>query len=117
MQQPHHSVGKLINRKLITTVSLTNAEKRHLKSLAHSLQPVVRIGQKGVTDNVLTELSLAMDHHELVKVKVGIGDRTQRSDAIQAMASATSAEIVQQIGQTASLFRRNAKKPVIVFPR
>lgn len=92
-------------------------QTRHLKSLCHALNPVVRIGQKGVTEALLAELEIALTHHELIKIKVLIGDRDERLASITSIALKVEANIVQQIGQVAVLFRRNHEKPVILFPK
>ncbi|OED34411.1 RNA-binding protein [Chromatiales bacterium (ex Bugula neritina AB1)] len=90
---------------------------RFLKTRCHALDPVVRIGQKGVTEALMSELEIALAHHELIKIKVGIGDRDERQAAIRQIAENSNANIIQQIGQIAVLFRRNHEKPVIVFPK
>ncbi len=90
---------------------------RFLKTHCHSLDPVVRIGQKGVTEALMAELEIALAHHELIKIKVSMGDREERQAAITQIADQSDANIVQQIGQIAVLFRRNHEKPVIVFPK
>ena len=77
---------------------------KHLKSLCHALQPIVRVGQKGVTEAVQSELDIALGHHELVKIKVAIGDREARASATTALASQCGATVVQRIGQTAALY-------------
>ena len=92
-------------------------QTKHLKSLCNALAPVVRIGQKGVTDAVMSELEIALSHHELIKIKVSVGDRDARGAAIAQIAETSKAVIVQKVGQTAVLFRRNHEKPVIVFPK
>ena len=78
---------------------------RHLQSLCHALQPVVRIGQKGVTEAVLAELDIALNHHELIKIKVGYGDRSERKAIIAKIAEDHEANIIQQVGQVAGLHR------------
>lgn len=90
---------------------------KHLQSLCHALQPVVRIGQKGVTEAVLAEIDIALAHHELIKIKVGISDRDERKAAISRMAEEREAHVIQQIGQVAVLFKRNHEKPVLLFPK
>lgn len=90
---------------------------KHLLSLCHALQPVVRIGQKGLTEPVLTEFDIALTHHELIKIKVSVGDRDERKQMIADLATKHDAHVVQQIGQVAVLFKRNHEKPVIVFPK
>lgn len=54
---------------------LNNKQKQYLKGLAHSLKPVVLLGQHGLTEGVLAEIDLALNHHELIKVKVASEDR------------------------------------------
>jgi len=97
-------------------VALSNLQKRHLRSLAHHLKPVVMIGQHGLKDSILDELEIALDVHELVKVRVSAEDRDDRTEMIERLVAASGAELVQTIGHIAVLFRRNAKKPKIALP-
>jgi len=92
-----------------------NKHIRYLKTLCHSLSPVVRIGQKGVTDSVQAELEMAIAHHELIKIKVA-GERDERRKIIADLARQSDSHVIQQVGQVAVLFRRNHEKPVIEFP-
>ncbi len=95
---------------------LSESQKRHLRGLAHHLRPVVIVGQAGVTDPVLGEVGLALDSHELIKVKVNAADRDTRAGLIGRLMSETDAELVQRIGHMAVLFRRNPKRPKIALP-
>lgn len=92
---------------------LDKAGLRHLRSLAHALKPVVRLGQQGFTEAVSRELDGALSHHELVKVKLSVSDKQARLDQVDVLCRSVKAECIQQIGHTATLFRRNTKKPVI----
>lgn len=92
-------------------------QKRYLRGLAHSLDAVILLGQKGVTPNLINELSLALDHHELVKTKLSGGDKEERTAQIAALTEATKAELVQTIGHTATLWRRNTKEPKLPLPK
>ncbi len=94
---------------------LSQKQIRHLKSLAHHLKPVVRVGQHGIRDAVLEELAIALDAHELIKVKIA-AEKAERIRIIQQLVEASGAELVQHIGQMAVLFRRNPKKPKVVLP-
>ena len=98
-------------------MTLSSKQLKHLKSLSHALHPIVTIGQNGITDNVLNELQIALDHHELVKIKIAGEDREARQTMIQELCDKSSAEKVQAIGKTLTLFRRNPKKPKIELPR
>lgn len=84
---------------------------RHLRALAHGLDPVVRVGQQGVTPAVLAELDAALEAHELVKVKISASDRRERQARVEQLASGCGAEIVQTIGHTVTLFRTSARRP------
>lgn len=97
-------------------MALSNPQKRHLRSLAHSLKPVVMIGQHGLKDSILEELGIALDAHELIKVRVSAEDREDRAAMIEQLVDASGAELIQTIGHIAVLFRRNAKKPKIALP-
>ena len=96
-------------------MSLTNRQLRHLRGLTHHLKPVVMVGDKGLSENVRTEIETALNHHELIKIKLR-GDRETRSTWTAEIKSSFNAETVHSIGQVACFFRRNKKKPVIELP-
>ncbi len=75
------------------------------------------VGQHGVTENLLKELEIALDHHELVKIKIAGEDRDSRQQMIQQLCEASGAQTVQAIGKTLTLFRRNRQKPKIELPK
>ena len=79
------------------------------------MKPVVIVGQKGLQESVFNEIELALDHHELIKIKLG-ADRETRKQFITDIGTRTGAELVQSIGQTASFYRGNAEAPMIHFP-
>jgi RNA-binding protein len=96
---------------------LTKTQVRFLRGLAHDLKPIISVGAKGLSDALLAELDGALEHHELVKVKIAAEDRDGRDDLAESLAARTGAEIVQRIGHTVSLYRRSRDKPKIVLPR
>ncbi|RMG50686.1 MAG: ribosome assembly RNA-binding protein YhbY [Gammaproteobacteria bacterium] len=96
---------------------LSESQKKHLRGLAHKLRPFVMVGQQGLRESVHEELEQALTAHELVKVKVAVGDRTARDAVIRQLCEQSGAELVQRIGNMAVLFRRNPKKPRIELPR
>ena len=97
-------------------MTLTNRQVRHLRGLTHHLQPVVMVADKGLTENVWIEIETALEHHELVKIKLK-SDRETRAGWIAEISARCKAEKVQSIGQVASFFRRNPKKPVVELPK
>jgi RNA-binding protein len=97
-------------------MSLSPRQKKHLRGLTHNLQPVVTVADKGLTENVMAEIESALDHHELIKIKLRC-DRETRSAYIEEISRRCAAERVHVIGQTASFFRRNREKQVIELPK
>ncbi len=97
-------------------MTLTDEQKKHLRGLGHALKPVVQIGQAGVTPNVLNEVEQALLHHELIKVKARVGERKDRDALFQGLLAATGAELVQQIGNVAVIYRRCSDQPKLVLP-
>jgi len=87
---------------------LDNSKKKALKAEAHHLKPVIRIGQKGLTDNVVQETGQALDIHQLLKIHIANDDRDMRHEAAEQLAKATRSEIVSQIGKTFTLYRKKA---------
>ena len=85
--------------------------------MCHDLKPVVMLGQKGLTDAVLNELDIALDHHELVKIKLSMDDRDARKRLADEICHRCQAEPVQSIGKTVSIYRQNSDKPVIQLPK
>jgi RNA-binding protein len=98
-------------------MSLSNSQKRYLRGLAHSLNPVVMVGNKGLTPALVKEFGNALDQHELVKVKLAGDDREARAEQIDSLAESAGAEVVQRIGHTATYFRRNKEEPKIALPK
>jgi RNA-binding protein len=95
---------------------LTEPQRKYLRRLGHDREPIVLIGQKGLTENVVAELDRALRDHELVKVRARVGDRDQRDRILAELAAGTSAELVQRIGHVALYYRRNPDLPGILLP-
>ncbi|TNC92113.1 MAG: ribosome assembly RNA-binding protein YhbY [Thalassolituus sp.] len=90
-------------------MALSNEQKKAYRAIGHTLNPIVTIASKGLTEAVLEEIGRALDDHELIKIKVAVGDREVKKVVIKALVEQTGAELVQQIGNTALLLRRNPK--------
>ncbi len=95
--------------------ALTPVQRQHLKSLAHSHQPVVMIGSNGLTPAVLQEIERALNAHELIKIKAASDKPDTRRAWLEEIVAATGAAPVQQIGKMLVIYRA-ADKPVIVLP-
>lgn len=97
-------------------MSITEKQRRHLRGLAHHLKPVVMVGQKGLSEGVFNELDIALESHELVKLRISAADREERREMITALGQQSGSELIQTIGQVAVLYRRHPKKPKIKLP-
>lgn len=84
---------------------LTPAQRRALKAKAHHLEPVVLIGDAGLTTAVLHEIDISLNSHELIKVRVSGGSRDAREGMIAAIGDALGASPVQHIGKILVIFR------------
>ncbi|HEX7116315.1 MAG TPA: YhbY family RNA-binding protein [Steroidobacter sp.] len=96
--------------------ALTERQKKYLRGLAHGRDPIVLVGQSGLTPAVAGELDNALTAHELVKVRARVGDREERDRVFAELASQTSSALVQRIGNVAVFYRRHAEKPRIILP-
>jgi len=86
---------------------LSAIERKALKAKAHKLEPVVQIGAKGLTDEVVAEIERALRAHELIKVRAGGLERNERDVVLKNILSCTGAEQVQQVGKVFVLYRKN----------
>jgi len=91
-------------------MSLSSAQRREYRAIAHNLKPIIIIGDKGLSEGLMQELDRALDDHELIKVKVASNDREARAEIINELCSQSGAELVQTIGKIAIVMRR-AKQP------
>lgn len=86
---------------------LTSSERKALKARAHKLEPVVHIGAKGLTDEVVAEIERALHAHELIKVRAGGLERDERDVVLRQILERTGSEQVQQVGKIFVLYRKN----------
>lgn len=88
---------------------LNTKQRDQLRALAHSLKPVVSIGQSGASAAVIAETDLALDHHELIKIRLPAIDRKERKELLTTVAEQTSSSVVQVVGRIGTLYRRSEK--------
>jgi RNA-binding protein len=92
---------------------LPGSALRTLRALGHSLSPVVALGKEGMTDALVRAADESIKTHELVKVKIQRESPVDRHEAAIELAARTGSILVQVLGRTVLLYRRNAKKPKI----
>ena len=89
---------------------LTNAQKKFLRKLGHDLNPVVYIGKEGLSETVVSAIDEALDHHELIKIKIINTDKISKQEAADRVPELSHSQLVQLIGKTLLVYRRNKNK-------
>lgn len=97
--------------------TLTGKQKRFLRSLGMTLEPIVQIGKEGITPAVVNSADEAIEKRELIKVRVLQNCPEDIEVAITTLAERTNCDLVQIIGRNGLLWRRNFKKPKIELPK
>ena len=91
-------------------MTTSSADKKYLRSLGHQLKPVVTVAGNGLTEGVLAELDRALGDHELIKVKLAVGDRETKKATVDEICLQSKAQLIQSIGHMILIFRK-ADKP------
>jgi len=93
-------------------MSLNKKQIQYLKGVAHPLKPVVLLGNNGLTEAVVAEIDYALNHHELIKVKIPTDDRETKGLIVDAICRETKATKVQVIGKTLVIYRESTEQKV-----
>lgn len=86
---------------------LTKSQIKFLRGIGHNINPMLMVGQNGITESVMEELEKTLEHHEILKIKLSVGDRTVRQEIIQHILQKTGAALVQSIGKTCLIYRKS----------
>jgi len=98
---------------------LAGFQKRFLRGLAHSLKPVVFVGQKGFSPSLVKAMKEALDHHELIKVKfIEFKEKEKKQALVQQIGDAVPCDPVGLVGHMAIFYRQqpDPEKRKIVLP-
>ena len=101
-------------------MNLSKKQLQFLKGLAHDLKPVVLLGANGLTEAVLVEVELALESHELIKVKIPTDDRQMKAKIMEAIVRETGAVKVGSIGHVLTLYKHSdtiSPKKKVDLPR
>ena len=93
---------------------MTGFQKKYLRGLAHSLKPVVQVGQSGLNDAVTEQVEAQLLAHELIKVKMR--EPENKKAMAEALAASSGAVLCGLVGHTAILYRPHPEEPTIVLP-
>ena len=99
---------------------ITSTQAKYLRGIAHGLKPVVYVGQKGVTDALISSTEEAFDRHELIKIKfIDFIEKKQKTDIARVLESRTGSHLAGMIGHIAILYRQHPdqEKRKIVLPK
>ena len=96
--------------------ALSEKQRKYLRGLAHGRDPIVMIGNGGLTPAITSELEIALGAHELVKVRARVGDREQRDTVLDQLATDTTSALIQRIGNVGVFYRASKDKPRIILP-
>ncbi len=88
---------------------LSEPQKKILRGLGHQLKPVVTVGNAGLTDPVLDEFRLSIDHHELMKIRINAADRLERDRILEKLCAHVQATLIQRVGNTGLLLKLKQK--------
>jgi RNA-binding protein len=95
---------------------LTGKQRRYLRSQAHHLNPILQVGKAGVTENLVEQVRLALEAHELIKVSILQNCDEDRHEVAEQLAGGTGADLVQVLGKTVVLFRHSSTRSQIELP-
>lgn len=95
-------------------MNLNKKQIQYLKGEAHSLKPVVLLGSNGLTEGVIAEIDSALEHHELIKVKIPTDDREVKGLIVEAICRETNATKIQVIGKTLVIYRQSEEKKIAI---
>ena len=98
-------------------MALSAKQRQFLKSLAHPLAPVVRVGKGRLTAGIVEETKRSLEAHELIKVRIESDDAAERREIAVRLASQSGAELAGTIGKLAILYRAREEKPAIRLPK
>ena len=96
---------------------LDGKQRRHLRGLAHSLDPVVQIGKEGIDEGVVAAVREALRAHELIKIRVLESAPLSKDEAGDRLAEEAGAYVAGKVGRVVILYRMHEEKPKIVLPK
>lgn len=95
---------------------LTGKQARYLRSLGHSLKPLLQVGKTGITDNFIDQARKTLDTHELIKIKLGKSSPANMEETTNQLTSKIPCQLAQSIGKTLLLYKQKEEDPQIILP-
>ena len=95
---------------------LTGKQKRFLRSQAHHLNPIFQVGKGGVNDNMIKQISEALEARELFKISILQNCEDDKDTVANALVTGTGADLVQVIGNTIVLYKESKENKQLRLP-
>jgi RNA-binding protein len=95
---------------------LRGKQKRFLRAKAHHLDPIFQVGKSGVNENMIKQISEALEVRELIKISILQNCDDDRNEVAAALSRGAKAELVQVIGNTIVLYKESKENKVIQLP-
>jgi RNA-binding protein len=95
---------------------LTGKQKRFLRSKAHHLNPIFQVGKGGVNENMIKQISDALEARELLKISILQNCDEDKSEVAKVLTNGSDAELVQIIGNTIVLYKESMENKQLVLP-
>lgn len=95
---------------------LTGKQRSFLKGLSHSYKPLAQVGKEGISEAFLTQLSVLLDQHELVKINILDNSMESADSAARQICEALNAEFVQAMGNKLTIYRQSRNNPMLEIP-
>ncbi len=97
-------------------VPMNGKQKKFLRGLAHDMNPIVHIGQRGLTESVSKQIDDALTDHELIKIRVTAESPIDRREAADQLTDQLGCEVAGSIGRVVIVYRANPDAPKITLP-
>ncbi len=93
-------------------MNINKSQIKNLRAESHrmKLRPIVTIGQNGLSENVQNEIEIALEHHELIKIRIPAMDKAGKKQMLESICSRTNAVLITAIGNVAIIYRRTEKE-------
>jgi len=95
---------------------LTGKQKRFLRGKANTVKPIFQVGKSGVNDNMIEQISEALERRELIKISILQNCLEDKNEVAAALSAGAKAELVQVIGNQIVLYKESEEYKEIVLP-
>lgn len=95
---------------------MTSKQRAYIRGLANTIDAIFQVGKNGVSDNLVTQLSDALEAREIIKINLLENSDFDVKELGILLADKTNSELIQTVGNKITLFRQKKKNSKIVLP-